>query len=65
MATAGYELQDAYLARAAKDYASASAEVLHHVRRKHLTSAASWEKLALLAGETKAAREARLFHPDT
>ncbi|KRA83631.1 hypothetical protein [Altererythrobacter sp. Root672] len=64
MATPGYELQGAYLARAAKDHASARAEVLHHVRHKHMTSAASWERLALLAAETLAAREARLFSPD-
>ena len=51
--------QRAYLALAAEDHAAASAEVLENVRRKHLTSAATWEGLAILAGRTAADREAR------
>ena len=51
--------QRAYLALVAEDHAAASAEVLENVRRKHLTSAATWEGLAILAGRTAADREAR------
>jgi hypothetical protein len=63
MATTGIELREAYLALATKDHAAAHAELLDNVRHKLLTSAANWERLAVLAGETLADREARLFRP--
>lgn len=51
-------LQDEYLKFAASDHALASGEALENVRRKHLTSAATWEGLARLTGKIAAAREA-------
>ena len=51
-------LQDEYLKYAASDHAAASGEALENVRRKHLTSAATWEGLARLTGKIAAAREA-------
>ena len=55
--------QGVYLALAASDHAAASAEVLENVRHKHLTSAATWEGLASLAGRTAADRQARAALP--
>lgn len=55
-----HDLEDFYLAHAAKDRVAAGLEALENVRGKHLTSAATWEGLARLAAKTKAAREGRL-----
>jgi hypothetical protein len=52
------ELEQFYLALAAKDRVAAGLEPLDNVRRKHLTSAATWEGLATLAGKTKPAAAA-------
>lgn len=49
--------QSFYLALAAKDHAAASTELLASVRQKHLTSAATWEGLAGLAGRVAATRD--------
>ena len=59
MALKQNDLQNLYLSYAASDRAVAGLEVLANVRRKHLTSAATWEGLAILAGRTAADREAR------
>ena len=50
------ELQKLYLSYAANDRAAAGLEALANVRRKHLTSAATWEGLAHLAGKTAISR---------
>lgn len=55
-----HDLQRIYLGHAAKDHAAAGLEPLENVRRKHMTSAATWEGLASLAGTTAAERELRL-----
>jgi len=50
------ELQSLYLSYAASDRAVAGLEALANVRRKHLTSAATWEGLAKLAGKAGISR---------
>ena len=55
--------QSFYLALAANDRAAANGGVLANVRHKHLTSAATWEGLASLAGRTAKARKALAIHP--
>lgn len=56
MALKQNDLQNLYLSYAASDRAVAGLEVLANVRRKHLTSAATWEGLAHLAGKTETFR---------
>jgi len=56
------ELQNLYLSYAANDRAAAGLEVLANVRRKHLTSAATWEGLAHLAEKTEKFRTIDQHH---
>ena len=56
------DLQNLYLSHAANDRAAAGLEALANVRRKHLTSAATWEGLAHLAGKTGTFRTTDKHH---